>query len=199
MGQEIRPYTVGFPGGSVVKSPPANAGDTGDVGLIPGPGRCPGEGSGYPFQYSCLENPTDRGAWWASVHGVAKSQTWLSHWACMLSRVSQESKSTVWIMGQEIRPYTAHSVCTGGQIGACRQVHSETVKRRPQRKMQRRSLCVAPTWVCREMSGGRQQLRRGRASWTCPVFQVSLLRYLITQISGESVANTSRQSQGRRC
>ena len=59
MGQEIRPYTVGFPGGSVVKSPPANAGDIGDMCLIPGLGRCPGEGSGYPFQYSCLENPTE--------------------------------------------------------------------------------------------------------------------------------------------
>ena len=75
MGQEMRPYTLGFPGGSVVKSPPASAGDTGDVGLIPGLGRSPGEGNGYPFQYSCLENPTDRGAWWASVHGAAKSQT----------------------------------------------------------------------------------------------------------------------------
>ena len=67
-----------------------------------------------------LPGESHRGAWWASVHGVAKSQTWLSHWACMLSRVSQESKSTVWIMGQEIRPYTGHSVCTGGQVGACR-------------------------------------------------------------------------------
>ena len=101
-------------------------------------------------------------------------------------------------MGQEIRPYTAHSVCTGGQVGACRQVHSETMKGSPQRKMQCRCLCVASTWVCREMPGGRQQQRRGRASWTCPVFRVSLLSYLITQIFGESVENTSRQSQGRR-
>ena len=102
-------------------------------------------------------------------------------------------------MGQEIRPYTAYSVCTGGQVGACRQVHSETVKRSPQRKMQCRCLCVAPTWVCWEMSGGRQQQRRGRASWTCLVFQVFLLPDLITQIFGESVANISRQSQGRKC
>ena len=54
---------------------PANAGDTGDVGLIPGSERSPGVGNGIPLQYSCLENPTDRGAWRATVHGVAKSQT----------------------------------------------------------------------------------------------------------------------------
>ena len=47
----------------------------GDLGLIPGSGRSPGEGNGNPFQYSCLENPMDRGAWQAIVHGVAKSQT----------------------------------------------------------------------------------------------------------------------------
>ena len=49
----------------------------GDLGLIPGSGRFPGEGHGYLLQYSCLENPMDRGAWWATVHGVAKSQTQL--------------------------------------------------------------------------------------------------------------------------
>ena len=50
----------------MVKNPPANVGDTGDAGLIPGWGRSPGEGNGNPFQYSCLENPMDRGAWWAT-------------------------------------------------------------------------------------------------------------------------------------
>ena len=53
--------------GSVVKNLPANAGDS---SLIPGKGRCPGGGNGNPLQYSCLENPMDRGAWWATVHGV---------------------------------------------------------------------------------------------------------------------------------
>ena len=53
-----------------------NAGDRGDVGLIPGLGRSPGRGHGNPLQYSCLENPTDRGAWWATVHRVATSQIW---------------------------------------------------------------------------------------------------------------------------
>ena len=57
------------------KNPHANAGDTRDMGSIPGSGRCLGEGSGNSLQYSCLENPTDRGAWQALVHGVAKSQT----------------------------------------------------------------------------------------------------------------------------
>ena len=66
---------MGFPGGSVVKNLPANAGD---VCLIPDLGRSPGEGNGNPLQYSCLGNPMDRGAWQAIVHGVTKSQTQLS-------------------------------------------------------------------------------------------------------------------------
>ena len=57
----------------VVKNLPANAGDGRDMGLISGSGRSPGEGNGNPPQYSCLENPMDRGAWWAIVHRVAKS------------------------------------------------------------------------------------------------------------------------------
>ena len=58
----------------VVKKLPASAGDVRDVGSTPGSGRSPEEGHGDPLQYSCLENPMDRGAWWAIVHGVAKSQ-----------------------------------------------------------------------------------------------------------------------------
>ena len=61
----------GFPGGSVVKNPPANAGD---LSLILGLGRFPGEGNGNPLQYSCLGSLMDRGAWQATVHGIAKSQ-----------------------------------------------------------------------------------------------------------------------------
>ena len=64
-----------FPGGTEVKNPPANAGDTGDTGSIPGSGRSPGEGHGNPLQYSCLENPMDRESWWSTAHRVAKSQT----------------------------------------------------------------------------------------------------------------------------
>ena len=62
----------------VVKNLPTNAGDVRDVGSVPGSGRSPGEGNGNPLQYPCLENPMDRGAWWAIVHGVVKSQTRLS-------------------------------------------------------------------------------------------------------------------------
>ena len=58
-----------FPGGSDGK---ASAYNVGNLGSIPGSGRSPGEGNGNPLQYSCLENPMDRGTWWATVHGVAK-------------------------------------------------------------------------------------------------------------------------------
>ena len=64
-----------FPGGSVHKEYACNAGD---LGSIPGFRRSLGEGNGNPLQYPCLENPMDRGAWWAPVHGVRRSQTWLS-------------------------------------------------------------------------------------------------------------------------
>ena len=69
--------TEGLPGGSVEKNLPAKQGTAGDSGasLIPGSGRSPGERHGNPLQYSCLENPMGRGAWWATVPGVAKSQT----------------------------------------------------------------------------------------------------------------------------
>ena len=66
---------MGFPCGSDSKLPACNEGDP---GLIPGLGRSPGKGNGYTLQYSCPENPMDRGAWQATVHGVAKSQTRLS-------------------------------------------------------------------------------------------------------------------------
>ena len=61
----------------LVKNQPANVGDAGDAGLIPGLGRSPGEGNDNPLQYSFLENSMDREVWWATVQGVTKSQTWL--------------------------------------------------------------------------------------------------------------------------
>ena len=88
----------------MVKNPPASAGD---VGLIPGWGRSPGGGHGNPLQYSCLENPTDRGAWCATVHGVAKSQTWLSDWTTITNL-------------REVTDCHNFSICKAGmQNGAC--------------------------------------------------------------------------------
>ena len=75
------PIEKGFPGSLDGK---ASAYNVGDPGLIPGSGRSPGEGNGNPLQYSCLENPMDQGAWWATVCGVAKSQTRLSDFSSLL-------------------------------------------------------------------------------------------------------------------
>ena len=72
---------MGFPGGSEDKESACNVGDP---GLIPGEGRSPGEGNGNPLQYSCLENAMDGGAWWATVHGVAQSQTRLNNYTCVV-------------------------------------------------------------------------------------------------------------------
>ena len=63
---------MGFPGSSVVKNLPANPGAAGDAGSIPGSARSTGEWNGNPLQYSCWDNPMDRGAWWATVHGSCK-------------------------------------------------------------------------------------------------------------------------------
>ena len=73
------PYELtGFPDGSAGKESACDAEDTRDMGSIPGSGRSPGGGNGNSLFYSCLKSPTDRGAWWATVHGVAKSWIQLS-------------------------------------------------------------------------------------------------------------------------
>ena len=77
-------HPVDFPGDSVVKNLPVKATDTGDMGSIPASGRSPREGNYNLIKY-CLENLMARGDWWATVHGVTKSQTWLSDWACIHS------------------------------------------------------------------------------------------------------------------
>ena len=80
-----QPYKVclrdseGFPGGMLVKNPPASAGDRGDASSIPGSGRSPGGGHGNPLQYSCLGDPMDRGDWRAIVHRITENQTWLGY------------------------------------------------------------------------------------------------------------------------
>ena len=86
----------------MVKNPPINAGDAEDLGLIPGSERSPEEGNGDPLQCSCLENPTDRGAWWAAVHGVVKSRTRLSdftftfHFHALENEMATHSSVLVW-------------------------------------------------------------------------------------------------------
>ena len=67
----------------VAQTVKASGYNVGDLGFIPGLGRSPGEGNGNPLQYSCLENPMDRGAWWAAVHGVAKTRTRLSNFTSL--------------------------------------------------------------------------------------------------------------------
>ena len=100
--QERFSQTMGFPGGSVVKNPPANAGD---MSLIPGSGRSPGEGNGNPLQYSCRENPTDRGDRWATVQGIteleldtteATEHTRSRKKLCLCAK-SLQSRLTLWI------------------------------------------------------------------------------------------------------
>jgi len=73
----------GFPSVSVIKNPPANAGDGRDSSSVSGSGRSPGVRNGNPLQDSCLENSMDRGHWWVTVHGISDSGTRLSHWACI--------------------------------------------------------------------------------------------------------------------
>ena len=85
---------IGFWSGSVVKTLPANAGDTRAIGSIPGLGKSKGR-NGILFRYSCLENPMDRGVWRVIVHGVAESTTWLSNWAH--THIHTRTHVTPWI------------------------------------------------------------------------------------------------------
>ena len=91
----------------VVKNLPANAGDIRDSGLIPGSGRSPGGGHGNPLQYSCLETPVDRRAWWATVHRVAQSWTRLkqlrTHAQTIIYRMYNSKRSNQSIL-KEISP-----------------------------------------------------------------------------------------------
>ena len=82
----------------VVKNPPANARDVGDVGSIHGLGRSPGGGHGNPLQYSCLEHPMARGAWWAAVHGVTKSWTQLKGLSTEGGRNVGADKQEDWLL-----------------------------------------------------------------------------------------------------
>ena len=93
--------------GSVGKGSAFNALDTGDTGLIPESGRPLGEGNGNPLQYSCLGNPMERGAWWATAHGVRKSQTQLKQLSmsplskCYVVRIGNRSPKWPWLQDKE--------------------------------------------------------------------------------------------------
>ena len=88
-----------FPGGTVVKSPPAKGRD---MDLIPGLGRSPGKGNGNPLQYSCLENPMDRGAWRPTVHGITESWTRLSDWIHIHTYfLAQEPEGTGFVLARD--------------------------------------------------------------------------------------------------
>ena len=100
-----------------VKNPPANAGDISDVGSIPGSGKTPGGGNGKPLQNSCLENPTDKWAWWAAVHGVAKNHTQLKlnwthmHPAAILKLLTILSKFHIFILPWALL-YCSRTMCS---------------------------------------------------------------------------------------
>ena len=89
--------------------------NAGDPGLIPGSGRSPGEGNGNPLQYSCLENPMEGGAWWATVHGVAKSRTRLSDFTFTLHNISSMYNHSKWLY--YLLWYYLHKLKIGYQYG----------------------------------------------------------------------------------
>ena len=99
----------------------------GDPGLVPGLGRSLGEGNGTPLQYSCLGNPMDRGAWWATVHGVAKGQIQLSDWACMHTHFLIRGDSPHFI--PETGPWLLLHYCksTAPDITVCDRSHTTMV------------------------------------------------------------------------
>ena len=109
----------------VVKNLLANARDVGDLGSIPGLGRSPGRGNGKSLQYSCLENPMDRGAWRAIVHGVAKSWTWLKQLCTVKWKILKEMGIPEHLIcllrnlyaGQEATIRTGHGPTVRFQIG----------------------------------------------------------------------------------
>ena len=97
------PCSWGFPGGSVLKRPLDSAEDARDSGLIPGLRRSPGGGDGNPLRYSCLKNFMDRGSWWATVHRVTKSQTWLKQLSMPTHTVKDIKYRREWKTGHRVR------------------------------------------------------------------------------------------------
>ena len=112
----------GFPGDSVVKTPPTNAGDAGDSGLIPGLGKIPGERNGNPLQSSCWDNPTDRGPWQATVHGATESDT-TEHRCPRVTWLFESESESRSIMSNSLRLHALYSPWNSpGQntgVGSC--------------------------------------------------------------------------------
>ena len=107
-----------FPDGTGGKEPTCNAGEAGDKSLILGPGRSPGGGTGSPLQYSCRENPMERGDWWATVNGVAKSRTGLSNrayihaWSWISDNKglsTHKGLTSQWFFDQPVEVFLAYS------------------------------------------------------------------------------------------
>ena len=159
---------AGFPGGSEVKVSACNAGD---LGLIPGLGRSPGEGNGNPLQCSCLENPRDGGAWWATVHGVAKSWTQLSDFTSLHSGCSVGSALDIWGATVEMRRLCRRSRKRLYLLGLERLgVHMQMGSRRPPAQERWRRLADPPgaegvrgkELALRSLSGGSTSHYRKR-------------------------------------
>ena len=108
----------GFPGGSVVKNPPANTGVTGDKVSIPGWGRSPGGGNGNPNPVFLLGNPMDRGACRTIAHGVAESQTRLSDWACIYTALATGGQSVGLLLVSWVFLSLYHPLCPKVQAAA---------------------------------------------------------------------------------
>ena len=123
-------------GALVVKSPPANAADVRDAGPIPGSGRSRGGGHGKPLQYSCLENLMDRGAWWATVHGVAKSRTRLKRLG-MNTHSCAFSGTSVHLILPEAPGWARFAMSTGGS-GSEASPHSPPAGRCGERRLEPR-------------------------------------------------------------
>ena len=102
VGQNWMTFTYSC--GANGKDPLANAGDIRDMGLIPGSGRSPGGGHGNPLQFSCLENPMDRGAWWTTLHRVTQIQTWLKQLSKHSTRCRRKKLGQIheFILGQGV-------------------------------------------------------------------------------------------------
>ena len=123
----------------MINNPPANAQDVGTAVSIPGSGRSPGGGHGNPLQYSCLESPMDRGAWWATVHSVTKNQTQLKQLSAHTQIQNLRHNEVVWLdqghkqwvpkLGFEPQPYASwaptlnHSGRMGDKVGSLRHPH----------------------------------------------------------------------------